>query len=1427
MVEKIKKSLVATIIVLMLLPTQLLQVFAVSEGDNPYLKRGSLGTYTVQYDAGGYWVYISYNIVTYVDTDGTERIAYCVTPNTPGIEWTNGSVDGYNVNVKELLSNVELWRVMRHGYPYATPEQMGVENAEDAYLATKLAIQCILLNRPTNQIKTFYRGGQDPVAGVSLADITRRGNKVVDAIYNLVNNARTSSETPTNNTILTVNKTGEFKDEGNNYYSQTYSVSSSTKMSDYTIRNITGFPAGSFTADLNGNSKKTFNNGESFKIMVPKNSITGTINGEMEFATHCETYPILYGEGPSGYQNYALYADPYRDINKTVTTTITPNTAKITIVKVDKDTKEKLSGVTFNAKYENGQNIGDFTTDSNGVIEIKNLMNGTIILTETKTKESYKLKVDKIAVELNVGESKTVEVENETMKGKIKVIKVDQDNNQVKLEGVKFEVTNLKGTVVETLTTDKNGEAITKELPINDTYKVKETVTKQEYVLSDKVETVTLKENEIKNLTFTNEKKKAQIKVIKIDQDNKEVKLEGVKFQVINSKGSVIETITTDKNGEAITSRLPIDDTYKVRESETKQEYVLSDKVETVVLKENEIKNLTFTNEKKKGQIKVIKIDLDNKEVKLEGVTFEITNSKGVVVDTITTDKNGEATTKRLPIDDTYKIKEINTKKEYVLSDNVETVVLKENEIKNLTFTNEKRKGQIKVIKIDQEHNEIKLEGVEFEVRNSKGDLIEKLTTDKNGEATTSRLPIDEEYFVKETKTQKTYILSDDIIKVTLKENEITSLTFTNLKKKGNLFVVKVDKDNNKIGIGGVVFDLFSEEFQKVIGNYTTNVNGEITVENLRVGGYSLIEKITNKWYNLTDDANVEIKWKETTGVEIDNELKKGQIKVIKVDMDNNEVKLAGVTFNVIDQNGTILESITTDENGEASTHEYPVRDFEKLTLKEVETQKDYVLNDTPQTIELKENEITTIKFENELKKGQIKVIKVDLDNNEVKLANVKFEIRDESGKVVDKIVTDINGEAVTKRLPINHEYTVVETETNKAYKLTKETQKVTLKQDEIKSITFNNEKRKGQLRIIKVDLDDNEVLLENVKFQIKDSKGNIVDEVITNEKGEATTKPLPCVDEKYTVVETETQKEYVLTEETKTIELKEDEITSIQFENEKIKGYVEITKVDSKTKEKLEGAKFGIYNEKDEKVGELVTDKDGKATSDLLVCGKYYLKELETGSPYYLLNEDTFEFEIIENHKTVPVEVENDEVEIEVDVDKKGTVEIKPGENVEYEFSNVANNSNIYLENFEWIDYIPTDYVRLQTMMTGTWNQELTYNVYYKTNKSENYILRYNDLTTTENYLLDFTDVELDEDEYITETCFGFGEVQKGFKEDEKPTMNCQSLETLEDGQTFTNKTKTVGTYFNLKAEANSKWTTIVHKPVENHEVLLPRTGK
>lgn len=560
-------------------------------------------------------------------------------------------------------------------------------------------------------------------------------------------------------------------------------------------------------------------------------------------------------------------------------------------------------------------------------------------------------------------------------------------------------------------------------------------------------------------------------------------------------------------------------------------------------------------------------------------------------------------------------------------------------EIGTGAFNIDPYKSSIKVIKEDSE-TKARIPNVIFNFRYADGENIGNYTTDKNGEITVNNLRPGT-VIVKEIQSNEDYILDSEEREIILDYNDSQIKTIENEKKCGNLQIYKVDKDNNKIGLGNVEFDLYSKEFGKVVGTYHTNQDGMIEIKNLRVGEYSLIEKKTNKWYNLADDISLKVEWNKTNTVTVENELKKGQIKVIKVDKENNSIKLEGVKFDVLDENGNVLETIVTNKDGQAYTSKYAIRDFSKLIIREKETLQNYELLEEPKTIALKENEIT-----------------------------------------------------------------------------------------------------------------------------------------------------------------------------------------SIQFENEKIKGYVEITKVDSKTQEALEGAIFGIYDQNNTEVARLTTDENGKAISELLPMGSYYLKELDTGSVYYLLNEKTYEFEIVKNHETVPLTIENDGVNIEVTVDKEGTSEIEPGDEVCYTFSNIGNNSNIYLDNFKWFDYIPTDYVSLEKMTTGTWNQELSYDVYYKTNKSDDYILFKENLSSNENYDLDFSTLELEEDEYISETCFDFGKVDVGFKESTCPTMECKSFDTLQDSEKFTNETKTVGTYYGITAEADSKWTTIVHVP-ENPEPILPKTGR
>ena len=736
--------------------------------------------------------------------------------------------------------------------------------------------------------------------------------------------------------------------------------------------------------------------------------------------------------------------------------------------------------------------------------------------------------------------------------------------------------------------------------------------------------------------------------------------------------------------------------------------------------------------------------------------------------------------------------------------------------------------ASIKIHKVDSETNEA-IEDTVYELTKEDGTVIGRGTTDSEGNLTFYEL-YQGNYVLKEVKSNDDYIISQESIDIRATYNKVTEVELENEHKKGNLKVYKVDKDNNKVALGNVEFDLYSEEFQKVIGTYTTDVNGEIYVENLRTGDYKWIEKTTNKWYNLAGDTEIKVEWDKTKESVIENELKKGQIRVIKVDQDNNEIKLKGVKFNVLDENNNVLETIITNDEGEAVTSRYAVRDFEKLTLQEVETLENYKLTEEPQTIELEANEIVDVVFQNEKKKGQIKVIKIDEDNNEVRLEGVEFKIYDESGNEVGTLVTDKNGEAVSERLPIDQTYTVQETKTLENYVLTEEPQTVILEEDQITDLTFTNEKKKGQIKVIKIDEDNNEVRLEGVEFKIYDESGNEVGTLVTDKNGEAVSERLP-IDQTYTVQETKTLENYVLTEEPQTVVLEQDQITDLTFENEKIKGKIEITKISADDNEltgekkgtKLDGAVFEIYNEKDELV-DTITIKDGIGTSKLLEYGDYYIKEVNSGSDNYLLNTEKFDIEIREHMKTIPITIENTSVDIGLDIDKNGVEQAQPNDEIKYSFNSLKNTSNVPLDNFTWTDNLPYEYVRITKLFTGTYNEDLDYVVKYKTNKSEDYI-EYGTYNTQKNNYIDFTSVELEDDEYITDFKVEFGTVMPRFEAVEKPFIFAKVLPTVEPDDRWVNYTSLTGNYKEHELEDKAEWPTISYgKKLEIKK--LPRTG-
>ena len=590
--------------------------------------------------------------------------------------------------------------------------------------------------------------------------------------------------------------------------------------------------------------------------------------------------------------------------------------------------------------------------------------------------------------------------------------------------------------------------------------------------------------------------------------------------------------------------------------------------------------------------------------------------------------------------------------------------------------------AKIKIVKTDSETGD-KIEGVTFELLDSNKQIVDTKTTNSDGIVEFENLYAGS-YTLREKETNDRYILDVTNKDVSLNFDETKTVNWTNDIKRGNIKVYKVDSENHKVALGDVQFDLYSEELDKIIGSYTTDVNGEIKIDNLRVGKYKLIEKTTNKWYNLAKDTEVEVKGDTTTDAIVYNELKKGKIKVIKVDKDNNEIKLKGVKFNVLDEDGNILETIITDENGEALTKEYAIRDFEKLILQEIETLKEYKLNTQKESIELKANEIVDVIFENEIKKGKIKIIKVDKDNNEIKLEGVTFEVLDEDGKVVQTLITDENGECETDWLPISVKYTVRETKTKQEYNLNNESVEVELEEDKITSLTFENELKKGRIKVIKVDKDNNEIKLKGVKFNVLDEDGNILETIITDENGEALTKEYAIRDfEKLILQEIETLKEYKLNTQKESIELKANEIVDVIFENEIKKGKIKIIKVDKDNNEiKLEGVTFEVLDEDGKVVQTLITDENGECETDWLPINKKYTVRETITKNEYVLNDKTVEVEL-EEDKITNLTFENEIKKGQIKVFKTDGETKTPLKDIEFE---------VYNSKGELVDKLKTD---------------------------------------------------------------------------------------------------------------------------------------
>ncbi|MBE5093800.1 SpaA isopeptide-forming pilin-related protein [Bacillus thuringiensis] len=370
-----------------------------------------------------------------------------------------------------------------------------------------------------------------------------------------------------------------------------------------------------------------------------------------------------------------------------------------------------------------------------------------------------------------------------------------------------------------------------------------------------------------------------------------------------------------------------------------------------------------------------------------------------------------------------------------------------------------------------------------------------------------------------------------------------------------------------------------------------------------------------------------------------------GKVKIKKVDSNNDNKKLVGAKFKIEDLNGKIVGELVTNEEGEAISKDLPIGNY---TLVEKEAPKGYELSKDKIAVKVEKDAEVEIKIGNKKlpdPMGKMKLVKVDISDKNKKLAGAKFKIEDLNGKIVGELVTNEEGEVISKDLPIGN-YTLVEVEAPKGYELSKDKIAVKIEKDAEVEIKIGNKKLPdpmGKMKLVKVDISDKNKKLAGAKFKIEDLNGKIVGELVTNEEGEVISKDLPIGN--YTLVEIEAPKGYELLKDKIAVKIEKDTVVEIKIENKKLPdptGQFEIEKVDDKDSElKLKGAVFQVLDKEGKELSRLITDEKGKVISNQLAIGKYTIKEIKAPNGYMLLR-DPIEIEITEAVKTQKITVKN-----------------------------------------------------------------------------------------------------------------------------------------------------------------------------------------